>query len=181
MPAGVRRASVAAAIPGCLGGGSSPLITLARISRLDLLRQLFGRVLIASEMRVEVVVRGAGRPAAGAVADAAWIESHPPADAGELAVLRANHALRAGELATVLLARTLSADFAIIDERSARRLARAQGVAVMGCVGILEFGFRPGFVPDFGSSSPFACISVHSRLNLPAPAHSGKIRENLWN
>ena len=43
---------------------SSPLITLARAGQLDLLRQLFGQIHIAEEVRQEVVVRGAGRPAA---------------------------------------------------------------------------------------------------------------------
>lgn len=93
-------------------------------------------------------MRGAGRPAAEAVRGANWIEIHPPADARELDRLRARHALGAGELATVLLARALPADLAIIDERSARRLAQTQGVAVMGCVGILERGHRRGFVSD---------------------------------
>jgi predicted nucleic acid-binding protein len=127
---------------------SSPLITLARIAHLDLLRQLFGRIHIAGEVHAEVVVRGAGRPAAEAVQAADWVEIHPPTDTSELDRLRMRHALGAGELATVLLAQHLPADLAIIDERSARRLALAQGVAVMGCVGILERGHRRGFVTD---------------------------------
>ncbi len=127
---------------------SSPLISRARIGRLDLLRQLFGRIHIAGEVHQEVVVRGAGRPAAAAVQGADWIETHPAADAASLAALRTRHALGAGELATVLLSRTLRADLAIIDERAARRLGQAQGVAVMGCVGILERGHQRGLVSD---------------------------------
>ena len=127
---------------------SSPLITLARIGRLDLLRLLFGRVHIASEVHQEVVVSGAGRPAAAAVQRADWIEIHPPADAAGLAALRSRRALGAGELATILLSRALRADLAIIDERAARRLGRAQGLAVMGCVGILERAHQRGLVSD---------------------------------
>jgi uncharacterized protein len=127
---------------------SSPLITLARIGRLNLLQQLFGRIHIAGEVRQEVVVRGAGRPAADAVQGADWIETHPAADAAGLAALRACHALGPGELATILLAQALRADLMIIDERAARRLGQAQGLAVMGCVGILERGHRRGLVPD---------------------------------
>ena len=117
---------------------SSPLITLARIGQLDLLRQLFGHVHIADEVRQEVVVRGAGRPAAEAVRDAGWIQSHPAFPAAEMRRLRSLHPLGAGELATVLLARSLPADLAIIDERAARHWAQAGGLGVMGCVGILE-------------------------------------------
>ena len=127
---------------------SPPLITLARIGRLELLRELFGRIHIADEVRDEVVVRGAGRPAAQTVGKADWIDTHPPADANEITALRARQALGTGELATVLLARTIRADLAIIDERAARRLGQSQGLAVMGCVGILERGHRRSLVPD---------------------------------
>jgi len=121
---------------------------LGRIGRLDLLQQLFGHVHIAGEVRQEVVVRGAGRPAADAVQKADWIEIQPAADAAILAALRARQALGAGELATILLAQALCADLVIIDERAARRLGQALGVAVMGCVGILERSHRRGLVPD---------------------------------
>ena len=131
---------------------SSPLITLARAGQLDLLRQLFGRVHIAEDVRREVVLLGVGRPAAEAVRKAEWIESHPMRSAIELLRLRSLHPLGAGELATVLLASSLRADVAIIDERAARRLAQASGLAVMGCVGILEMGFRRGRVVDLRAS-----------------------------
>ena len=52
----------------------------------------------------------------------------------------------------MLLASLLRADLAIIDERAARRLAQASGLAVMGCVGILEMGFRRGRVVDLRAS-----------------------------
>jgi predicted nucleic acid-binding protein len=86
---------------------SSPLITLARTGQLNLLRQLFGRVHIPEEVRREVVVRGAGRPAAEAVRNADWIESHPSAPAAEMLRLRSLHPSGVGELATVLLAHSL--------------------------------------------------------------------------
>jgi hypothetical protein len=127
---------------------SSPLITLARVGQFDLLRQLFGQIHLADEVWQEVVGRGAGRPAAETVRTAQWIERHPAAPAGEILQLRSQHALGTGELATVRLARALRADLAIIDERAARRLAQTHGLVVMGCVGILETGFRRGLVPD---------------------------------
>ena len=78
--------------------------------------------------------------------------THPAIPAPEMLRLRALHPLGAGELATVRLARMLPADLAIIDERAARRLAQADGVAVMGCVGLLETGFHRGLVPDLRQS-----------------------------
>ncbi len=127
---------------------SSPLISLASIGRLELLRQLFQRIHIADEVREEVVARGAGRPGAEAVQRASWVEAHPALPPDELLALRTRHALGAGEIATVLVARALRAQLVIMDDRTARRLAQSSGLAVMGCVGILEAAFRRGLAPD---------------------------------
>lgn len=53
---------------------SSPLIALARIGQLELLRALFGTVLVPEAVWQEVVVDGVGRPGAGEVVQASWIE-----------------------------------------------------------------------------------------------------------
>lgn len=53
-----------------------------------------------------------------------------------------------GELHTIALAEALRADLAVMDERGARRLAESRGLNVMGCVGLLEVGFRRGLVGD---------------------------------
>ena len=53
---------------------SSPLITLARTGRLDLLEKVFPRVYISTEVYDEVVNKGAGLPGAEQVAQAEWIE-----------------------------------------------------------------------------------------------------------
>jgi len=127
---------------------SSPLIALARVHQLDLLRQLFVRVHIADEVHDEVVIRGAGRAAATAVGTAGWIEIHPAADPVAFRELERQNPLGKGELATLVLARSLRAGLALIDERMARRLAQARGVPVMGCIGILERGHQKGLLPD---------------------------------
>jgi predicted nucleic acid-binding protein len=127
---------------------SSPLITLARVDQLDLLRQLFVRVHIPHEVHYEAVIRGAGRAAAREVGTAGWIETHPAADPTALRELKRQNALGKGELATLVLARSFKAGLALMDERMARRLAQARGVPVMGCIGILERGHQKGLLPD---------------------------------
>lgn len=131
---------------------SSPLISLARIARLDVLGELFQSVHVPAEVIQEVVVHGAGRPAAETVSEASWIHIHRPVNTNDLIKLRSAHPLGIGELATILLARSLPADLALIDDRSARRLARANGLAIMGCVGVLEIAYRKGLVADLRKS-----------------------------
>ncbi|MCU1236927.1 MAG: hypothetical protein JWP63_4894 [Candidatus Solibacter sp.] len=57
--------------------------------------------------------------------------------------------LGAGERGAIcLLAKSLSADLVFLDEWKARRIAREAGLAIVGCLGVLEAGARRGYVPD---------------------------------
>lgn len=124
---------------------SSPLISLARVGHLSLLPALFGEVQIASEVHHEVVVAGAGRPAAQAVQIAPWLRLRPCPDPALLSQWRHHHpSLGQGELATILLAQSIAAEWTIIDERAARRLAHAQGLKVIGCIGFWKRPFDAG-------------------------------------
>jgi predicted nucleic acid-binding protein len=62
---------------------SSPLITLAKIGRLDLLPKLYEKVTITPEVYAEVVVSGAGLAGSSQIFAAKWIDVKPvqkPAD-----------------------------------------------------------------------------------------------------
>jgi uncharacterized protein len=50
---------------------SSPLIALSRISQLDILASLYGRILVPAEVLHEVTVDGRGLPGADEVRNAA--------------------------------------------------------------------------------------------------------------
>ena len=67
---------------------ASPLIALARIGRLELLREVFGTLFLPDAVWREVVESGVGRAGADAVLHAGWIERRSVADAALVAVLR---------------------------------------------------------------------------------------------
>jgi len=52
---------------------ASPLINLARIGKLDLLRQLYGELAIPEAVWHEVVVEGSEQPGAHEVETATWL------------------------------------------------------------------------------------------------------------
>ena len=54
---------------------SSPLISLARIGKLDLLQRLYGELLIPQAVWNEVVVKGVGQPGAEEIKSAGWIKT----------------------------------------------------------------------------------------------------------
>ena len=54
---------------------SSPLISLARIDKLDLLHRLYGELLIPQAVWHELVVKGVGQPGVEEIKSAAWIKT----------------------------------------------------------------------------------------------------------
>ncbi|MGH9741023.1 MAG: DUF3368 domain-containing protein [Candidatus Acidiferrum sp.] len=117
---------------------SSPLVILSKLGCFSLLHRLFPRVLISAEVHHEVVIAGAGLPGSAEVEKAPWIEVRDlPSSAGWMAIQQ-EHGLGAGELSTILLGKDLQADAVLLDDFKARKLAKIQGLRVLGTVGILE-------------------------------------------
>jgi len=114
---------------------STPLVHLSAMGRLDLLRQLFGEVIIPEEVYQEVVILGRGKPGSEEVGMAEWIKRQDVKD--QLALSTFNTRLGKGESACLVLAIELSADLLILDDRSARLEAQALGLKITGTIGAL--------------------------------------------
>ena len=127
---------------------SSPLITLAKIGRLDLLPRLFETVTITPEVFAEVVVSGAGLIGSSQISAAKWINVKPVRKSANLAAAHQRLGLGIGELSVILLGQELKADVLLIDDMKARKLAKKEGLAVLGCVGVLHDAFRLKLVSD---------------------------------
>jgi uncharacterized protein len=125
---------------------ASPLIALARIGRLDLLRTMFGKLLLPEAVWREVVAAGLDRAGAGTVIHADWIERRQIGDAGLVALLCRD--LGAGESEAIVLAREVGGDLVLIDERTGRTAAKRLGLRVTGLVGVLIAARERGLLPD---------------------------------
>jgi len=123
---------------------ASPLINLARIGRLDLLRKLYGELLIPEAVWQETVIAGAGEPGADQIRDAPWIKVLEVANRALVAALRQD--LDAGEAEAIALALETQANFLLMDERIGRETALHLGVGRMGLIGVLVEAKNRGLV-----------------------------------
>lgn len=123
---------------------SSALITLARIGRLHLLRDLADEVIVPYAVYSEVVQRGVGRPGQTEIAQASWISRRRIRD--RTTRVRLESELGHGESEAIVLAKELAADFVILDDARARQLAERQGLRVIGLLGLLVRAKEQGFV-----------------------------------
>ena len=116
---------------------TSPLIVLARVGRLDLLRRLYGRVAVPKAVASELAI-GSGRAGTGALEAAlrtGWLSSREVSDSVVLQELRG--LLGPGEAEAIALALEQNARFLLVDDARGRRLARDRGVSVVGVAGVL--------------------------------------------
>src|SRR5947208_3422389 len=97
---------------------ASPMISLAAIGRLDLLRSLYGTLVIPRAIYREIVEMGAGLPGAVDVQQSDWIETRDIADPAATAALLGR--LDRGEAEAIVLACELKADLLLMDERKGR-------------------------------------------------------------
>jgi len=102
---------------------TSPIINLAAVGQLGLLRQLYARVIIPQAVYHETVVVGAGQPGAIEVTTFDWIEIRRATN--EVAVASLQLELHEGEAEAIALAIELSADLLLL--AACRRTPRSIG------------------------------------------------------
>jgi len=112
---------------------ATPLIYLAKLGRLHLLREVFGEVYIPEEVRVEVVDRGKrlGERDAHTIEKAlnnGWLK------VAAAEPLETPITLQPGESAALSLARELAISEIIVDEVPARIAARLMGLTPRGTI-----------------------------------------------
>ena len=123
---------------------ASPLNYLILIGDVDVLRQMYGRVVVPAGVARELMARGSPsivQTWASAAPD--WIEVRRvdvPAEAGLGAVDE-------GEAEAIVLAEGLRPDvLLIIDDRDGRREATRRGIATTGTLGVLNDAAERGLI-----------------------------------
>lgn len=125
---------------------STPLIALAKLHRLEVLKELYGRIYITELTRYEVVDEGLrlGMEDAKRVAKACgrWIIVVEPR--GNFDELSIKHRIHLGEAMCISLAKELDSKLVLIDGRDGRRAARREGLRVKGTIGAVADAVRRG-------------------------------------
>ncbi|MEB3886097.1 DUF3368 domain-containing protein [Lyngbya sp. CCY1209] len=127
----------------CVVSDTSPICYLLLIDKIDLLPQLYGTVIIPQTVRDEL--EAVGSPII--VQD--WIKQPPEWLEIRVVAVDLDTALEPldpGEREAILLAEQLRADWVILDDKAARRIASARGLRIIGLLGILKDAARAGLI-----------------------------------
>ena len=123
---------------------TSPIVNLATVGRLELLRQLYGTVLIPQAVYYEIAVVGAGLPGTVEVDAFDWIETHQVRDRVRVTSLQLE--VDEGEAEAIALAAELGAGLLLLDERRGRVVASRLGLKSIGLLGVLIEAKHSGFI-----------------------------------
>jgi predicted nucleic acid-binding protein len=121
---------------------TTPLNYLVLIDQIDLLQKLFKTVHIPDTVRDELASKGASpRVQNWIAAPPGWLIIKPTP-----AMSATTTHLDAGERGAIALATKLMAQLLLIDERAGTAVARAQGLTVMGTLGVLDLAAINGII-----------------------------------
>ncbi|MGZ5444507.1 MAG: DUF3368 domain-containing protein [Thermoanaerobaculia bacterium] len=123
---------------------SSPLHYLILVEQTDLLRRLYGDVVIPETVAVELIAAGAPRSVRH------WM-STPPSwlmvmEVGDEELATVTNELDPGERAAIALAEKIRADLLLIDETAGRAEARRRRLRVTGTLGVLRAAVEAGLI-----------------------------------
>ncbi|MEO5917274.1 MAG: DUF3368 domain-containing protein [Luteolibacter sp.] len=125
---------------------AGPLIALAGIGQLGILRDLFDVVFVAREVRNEVEAGGSKGAGANLLSNAPWIQQ---SDFQIRIDPLLESLLDKGEAATIALAIHSSASLILMDELKGRRIARGiHGLAVIGTGRLLVEAKRANLIGE---------------------------------
>ena len=116
---------------------TTPIISLLKIGRLDLLERLFGEVLIPDAVYAELTADKRFAEEAREVSDAPYIRTVPVSNPGAVRILKMATGLDQGESEAIVLTDELKADLLLMDEAKGRTISGQMGIAIMGTIGLL--------------------------------------------
>lgn len=114
---------------------SSPIIHLAKIGKLGLLKDFFETVAVPEAVYRECAVEGKERKEVALIRNADWLKIVHVNDKKIVRLLQSS--TDDGEAEAIALALEVGADLILLDDSDAREKARLYGLKITGTIGIL--------------------------------------------
>jgi uncharacterized protein len=123
---------------------TSPLLNLARIGRIELLRSLYNQVLIPTAVSDELTASYRDLRDTLDIGSIPWLIVAAPKDKDRVRNLQ--ETLDAGEAEAIALAIERRAGLLLVDERRGRLTAKAAGLKVTGLLGVVAAAKNAGHI-----------------------------------
>lgn len=123
---------------------STPVIALAGIHALHILREMYQEVLIPEAVYLELTAKE--DTVSEQLRSADWIHTTSIHNEQDKRMYRTK--LHAGEVEVMILAQEISADLVVLDDYAARKTAQYLGLTVTGTIGVIVKAAQKGIIQD---------------------------------
>jgi hypothetical protein len=125
---------------------ATPLISLMKIGRLNLLERLFGQIVIPEAVYSELTTNVAFAAEVCQIEECSFINRVSVSDNRSVDMLRRVAGLDLGESEAIVYADVNGANILLIDESKGRRIAQTMGLKIMGTLGMFLEAFYKGIL-----------------------------------
>lgn len=126
---------------------SSPLIIFYKCGKLELMKQLFGQVLIPDAVHQEVVFNTKDPQQSEAISHCDFIQVYMIPDQQ----FEFSHRIDQGEAEAIILAATLNADYLLLDDKRAQKEAKLYEIDFIPTFAVILKAAQKGIISDFES------------------------------
>ena len=116
---------------------TTPLISLLKIEKLDLLEKLFGKVYIPTGVYQELTANPSFKSEAGSIEQCKYIQVENISDQRAVELLRRATGLDRGESEAIVLTDEQQGNLLLMDEAKGSSVAKKMGIRILGPIGIL--------------------------------------------
>lgn len=125
---------------------TTPIITLMKMGHLDILKRLYGKVLIPNAVYMELTGNEKFVTEASQVIDSDFLEVDKVDNEVAVMILQEVSGLDAGESEAIVMANNRKADLLVMDEHKGRSVAKKMGLPITGTIGLLLKAFDEGML-----------------------------------
>lgn len=126
---------------------SSCIIILSQIKKMNILKTLFSEVFVPEAVFTEFMIK-----ASGTEDERRFVEIIKTVKVKDsFAVMTLQTDLGKGESECIVLAKEMNADFVVLDDKGARKMAEFLGLDVIGTLGILVMAHKKGEIKNMKS------------------------------
>lgn len=125
---------------------TTPLIALSHVGQLDVLRKLYGEIIIPEAVHRELSVKTESVCKRAVDSSRSWIRVDKIKN--QMAKSMYKTQLHDGEVEVMILAKEIMADVVIIDDANAKKHAKYLGLPVTGTLGVLLKAKQNGYVGE---------------------------------
>ena len=156
---------------------TTPIISLLKINRLDLLKKLYGSVLLPRAVFSELTSNKTYQSEADIISQSDFIECRDVRNTQALTVLQALTTLDLGESEAIILAQEYEADVLLMDEAKGRKVAQQLHIPLSGALGVLIDCFDSGLL---AKSEVSECLDILQQAGRRISGHLiNKVRDYI--